>query len=103
MAEGSVVVFPVRYRIAPGLGTSDWNAVIEAFISEAIEGNDLQFGGGGSADLQHGIAEPHSTDAATEAQRAAVVAWLGRHPRVVEFEVGPLGDGDFPQPNGVET
>ena len=77
----SVIVFPIRYRIAPGL-------------SEAIEGNDLQFGGGGGGDWQQGIAEPHSTDAATEDQRQAVEEWLGRHPQVVEFSVGQLGHSD---------
>jgi uncharacterized protein YggL (DUF469 family) len=98
MACESVIVFPVRYRIVSGLSTQDRNAVIEAFITEAIEGNDLQFGGGGGGDWQSGIAEPHSTNAATEAQCRAVVAWLQQHPWVVEFAVGPLGDGEEAEP-----
>jgi uncharacterized protein YggL (DUF469 family) len=98
MAEASVVVFRVRYRIAAGLPMRDRNAVIETFIAEAIEGNDLQFGGGGGGDRQDGVAEPHTTNAATEAQRQAVEAWLRRHPQVVEFAVGPLGDGEEAEP-----
>jgi uncharacterized protein YggL (DUF469 family) len=85
-----VIVFEVRFRMAPRLSMRARNAVIEAFITEAIEGNDLQFGGGGGGQWWEGIAEPHSTLAATEAQRQAVEAWLAHHPRVVEFEVGPL-------------
>jgi uncharacterized protein YggL (DUF469 family) len=96
--SGSVIVFPVRYRIESGLSTRDRNAVIEAFITEAIEGNDLQFGGGGAGDWQRGVAESHSTNAATEAQRRAVEAWLRSHPRVTKFAVGPLGDGAEAEP-----
>jgi uncharacterized protein YggL (DUF469 family) len=96
-----LIVFTVRYRIDSGLGTQDRNAVIESFITEAIEGNDLQFGGGGGGNWQSGVAEPHSTTAATEAQRRAVEAWLQRHPRVVEFTVGLLArDGEADESAG---
>jgi uncharacterized protein YggL (DUF469 family) len=87
-------VFPVRYLIESGLRPQDRNTVIEAFIAEAIESNDLVFGGGGSGNWQRGIAEPYSKNDATEAQRQAVADWLRNHPRVVEFVVGPLGDGE---------
>lgn len=66
------------------------NAVIDAFITEAIERNDLQFGGGGGGYDQRGIAEPLSGNAVTESQRTAVEKWLGLQPHVIKFEVGPL-------------
>lgn len=99
MEEASVLVFRVKYLITPGLPIQERNAVIEAFIAEAIEGNDLQFGGGGRGDWQEGVAEPHTLDAATETQRQAVADWLSRQPWVLEFEVGPLGDGEETDPS----
>jgi uncharacterized protein YggL (DUF469 family) len=87
-------MFKVSYRIMSDLSIGDRNAVIQAFITEAIEGNNLQFGGGGGGDWQSGIAEPHSTNIATEAQRQAVEAWLQSQPRIVEFIVGPLREDE---------
>jgi uncharacterized protein YggL (DUF469 family) len=87
---GLLIIFRVSYRIESGLSIGERNAVIQAFATEAIEGNDLQFGGGGRGDWQSGIAEPHSTNTATEGQRRAVEGWLRSQPRVVEFVVGPL-------------
>jgi uncharacterized protein YggL (DUF469 family) len=92
--DGSLSIFPVNYRIESNVSIGERNAVIQSFITEAIEGNDLQFGGGGGGDWQSGIAEPHSTNAATEAQRQAVEMWLRSHPRVVEFVVGSLGEDE---------
>lgn len=92
--DGSLILFAVTYRIESGLSIADRNAVIQAFITEAIEGSDLQFGGGGWGDLQSGIAEPHSTNAATEAQRLAVEMWLRSQPRIVEFVVGSLREDE---------
>jgi uncharacterized protein YggL (DUF469 family) len=100
--NGAVIVFPVRYRIERGLNVQGRNAIIEAFVTEAIEGNDLRFGGGGAGDWESGIAEPHSTDAATEGQRQAVAAWLRGHPSVVEFVVGPLGIDEGAEPEAQE-
>lgn len=68
------------------------NRVLGEFIAEAIEANDLQFGGGGSEDIWEGIAEPQHRVEATEARRFVVAEWLEQHPQVLEFQVGPLSD-----------
>jgi uncharacterized protein YggL (DUF469 family) len=60
----------------------------DALIDEAIEANGLLFGG--SAD--GAVVEAAGPGSVTEAQRAAVEAWLEARPEVVSVKVGPLVD-----------
>ena len=69
------------------------NALLFAFLDEAIEADGLQFGGGGDGDGWSGFAAPDTRyGSATDEQRARVGAWLEARPEVGRVVVGPLRD-----------
>ena len=59
----------------------------DSFIAEAIEANQLFFGGGKS-----GFVVPDGRVSATEAHRQAVRSWLKSRPEVTSVVVGSLVD-----------
>jgi hypothetical protein len=84
--------FDVRFRISPNLDESSYNKLIDAFIEQAIEANDLMFGGGGRESEWGGFVTLDRRGSATEEHRQFVQRWLQNQPHVVEHQVGPLVD-----------
>jgi len=85
--------FELSFDIPEGLSIDDRNAVLDEFITDAIEANDLQFGGGGGGSTWSGYAildRPRGST--TEAQRQAVLKWLEENPKVSNVMVGELVD-----------
>ena len=69
------------------------DALLDAFLLEAVEARGLQFGGGGGRGTWSGFATAGAKGAtATEAHREAVRMWLERRPEVTVVRVGPLRD-----------
>jgi uncharacterized protein YggL (DUF469 family) len=60
----------------------------DALIFEAIEANGLLFGGSN----ERAVVDAAGRASVTEAQRAAVEAWLRARPEVASVRVGPLAD-----------
>lgn len=83
--------FEVGYACSEGLTDDACDAVFDRFILEAIEGNDLAFGGGGPRRVD-GFVTVWGRGSVTEAQREAVERWLAASPEVKRFEIGPPVD-----------
>jgi uncharacterized protein len=106
--EFAVQVIPIAFRMRE-LPVSGQNSLLDRFITEAIEANGLQFGGGGDGDIWSGFAEPVDCPGAISAnQRSAVDAWIASNPEIVEHFIGEITrdediaelqkhDPDFPQ------
>lgn len=89
----------VGFRFSDGLDIKARNDLIERFIEHAIEGNGLQFGGGGVAAEWDGVVvldEPKGT--VSKYHREAVEKWLVQEPQILEYYVSSKIDawyGDF--------
>ena len=69
------------------------NALLLAFLEEALEANGLQFGGGGDGSGWSGFAAPNARyGSATNEHRGKVRAWLEARPEVGTVGIGPLRD-----------
>ena len=69
------------------------DALLDAFLLEAVEAHGLLFGGGGGHGSWSGFAAAGAKGAsATEADREAVRAWLEGRPEVRAARIGPLRD-----------
>ena len=88
--------FHIQFTIPTELATDERNRLVDAFILQAIETNELQFGGGGPAHEWSGFAESgnESNDIVTESQRHAVIEWLRTHPPILQYSVSSLIDLD---------
>jgi uncharacterized protein YggL (DUF469 family) len=83
--------FKIVYQLNPKLSVAEQDEIGWAFIAEAIEKYGLCYNGGGRTFAQ-GFAIGKYPASASEVQRQAVADWLARHPSVLKFEVGPLGE-----------
>ena len=73
------------------MGINERNAFLDAFLSEAIEANGIQFGGGGTSDVWSGFAEPGGKLLTVSAeQRRMVQEWLSSRIEIQEFYVGEV-------------
>jgi uncharacterized protein YggL (DUF469 family) len=86
----------VRFRCADDISDHAFDAVIEAFISQAIEARSLMCGGGGQKPAWHVFVTVERRGSVTEAHRVAMQQWLTTRPEVDEFQVGPLVDAWSP-------
>ena len=84
--------FEVSFGLLADLAFEERNAVLDAFITEAIEANGLQFGGGGTTTWEGFIALDKPRGSATEDHRSVVTAWLEKNPKIVNVQVGELRD-----------
>lgn len=93
--------FHVGFQLDPGLSNSQLDQLHDRFIIEAIEGNSLSCGGGGSRTELHfyvlGSGPSHHLVSATEGQRAAVMDWLAanRDQGVIDFAASSLMDANY--------
>jgi uncharacterized protein len=79
--------FEVEFAFRQKLDRDQDDQFWDAFIIDAIESNNLTFGGG-----TQGFIVPEKRATATEAHRQIVHAWLLAQPEVASVVVGPLVD-----------
>jgi uncharacterized protein YggL (DUF469 family) len=90
--------FRVRFRIASALSCTERDRLLwDGWIIEAIEGNDLSFGGGGR-DVWDGLVTLSGHGSATEEHRQILSRWLAANPLVLEYTVFPLVDAWYGDP-----
>ena len=82
--------FSVSFTIAPALPDDDRYAVLDELL-EMIEGNGLQFGGGGHEDWQ-GVVTLDKRGSVTEQHRMEVRQWLDGHPQISDVVVNEITD-----------
>lgn len=93
--------FHVGFRLNPDLSAGQLEQMFDRFLMEAIEGNSLSCGGGGSlTEMSFYVmgSGPHRRQvSATEEQRQAVLSWLedNRANGVVDFAASPLMDANY--------
>jgi uncharacterized protein len=79
--------FEVSIRLQPGIPERGVDHFWDEFIRDAIEGNELIYGGGAN-----GFVVALGRRSATEAERERIRGWLASRPEVATFELGPLVD-----------
>ena len=67
--------FDVAWQLAEGINGEELDAFIDKFFSEAIQPNDLSFGGEGDA-LWHGLICTQKLGSCTEEHKINVEKWL---------------------------
>ena len=83
--------FNIQFNIKPELTDATKNNLIDRFLTEAIEANGLQFGGGG-LDIWEGFACLDGRGTATDQHRELVRSWLNGTPEITEFHISELVD-----------
>jgi uncharacterized protein len=92
LAEFKQMGFEVKYRPQAGLAASALEALLDRFILQAIEANDLSCGGGGGPEEWDFIVCANGRRSSTDADRQRVREWLERQPEVISVVVGHLQD-----------
>jgi uncharacterized protein len=87
VAEFQELGFGVSFRLRDGLSEKELVRFWDAFILDAIERNDLAFGGG-----TDGFVCAWSRGSASDLHRELVRIWLTTRSEVVSAQVGPLVD-----------
>lgn len=85
--------FEVSITLKPNLGIDDLDRFLDEFILDAIEENDLAFGGG----TDYGFITTWKRGSASEAHRTIVENWLNQRQEVVSVTLGPLVDAWYPE------
>lgn len=84
--------FEVRFRAVEDISDEAFDAVVDAFIRQAIEANGLLCGGGGKRPEWEVFVTLDRRGSTTEAHRQAVQRWLATHPEVATTQIGPFVD-----------
>ncbi|WP_324741153.1 50S ribosome-binding protein YggL [Pseudomonas veronii] len=85
--------FELNLDFNEGLSEEAIDAFLEAFIKEAMEANGLGYVGGDD----YGLVCLQKRGSVSEAQRAAVDAWLKTRSELTKAEVSPLLDVWYPE------
>jgi len=93
LGEFQQLGFEVSITLKPDLGIDALDRLLDEFILDAIEKNELAFGGG----TDGGFITTWKRGSASEAHRAAVENWLSHRPEVVSVTLGPLVDAWYPE------
>jgi uncharacterized protein len=88
--------FEVRFRVADNLSHDAFDAVVDAFISQAIEAHGLLCGGGGKNPEWNVFVTREGRGSGTEEHRQAIERWLASRPEVKTVQIGPLVDAWYP-------
>jgi len=88
--------FEARFRVADNLSPDAFDAVVDAFISEAIEAHGLVCGGGGKKPEWKVFVTREGWGSATEEHRQVMATWLVARPEVKTVQIGPLVDAWYP-------
>jgi uncharacterized protein YggL (DUF469 family) len=86
--------FSAECRLRSGLSIADFNRFTDEFIAQAIESQQLVFGGGGSANRGWSgvVCRDASHDSTTDGDKAAVHHWLEQRPEVESFRLSDFWD-----------
>ena len=95
IGEFQVMGFSVEMNIDPTLSAEQSDSLFDDFIWTAIEGNGLSCGGGGTKSSWRVFVVPEKRSA-TEADRAAVQAWLHAQAGIQSSSVSALEDAQYP-------
>lgn len=93
LGEFQQLGFEVSITLKPDLGIDNLDCFLDEFILDAIEKNDLAFGGG----INCGFISTWKRSSASEAHRAIIQNWLNRRQEVVSVAIGPLVDAWRPE------
>ena len=88
LGEFQELGFDVSFALGDGLSEAGIERFWDAFILEAIETNNLAFGGGGN----DGFITAWGRGSATDAHRQVVLKWLTSRPEVSSAQAGQLVD-----------
>ena len=91
--------FEVRFQVADNLSHEAFDAVVDAFISQAIEAYGLVCGGGGKNPEWTVFVTRDGRGSVTEVHRQAIERWLTARPEVNAMQSGPLVDAWYPTYN----
>jgi len=84
--------FKLNFTIGADLDPTTRDQVIDDFIYEAVEANNLSFGGGGKDNKWDGFITKLKKGSATEEDQKAVGKWLESNAAVEEYIMGELVD-----------
>ena len=84
--------FQVSFDLQKGLTVSEHHTIVDDFITQAIEKNSLQFGGGGDIHWQGFIVLNKSCGSVSMQHRDIVQKWLENNPKIISIYVGELRD-----------
>ena len=88
--------FEVRFQVADNLSHDAFDAMVDAFISQAIEAHGLVCGGGGKNPAWNVFVTCEGRGSLTEEHRQAIARWLAARPEVNAVRLGPLVDAWYP-------
>jgi uncharacterized protein YggL (DUF469 family) len=92
IGEFKELCFELHADLTPGLDEFELIALLNRLVA-VIEDRQLVFGGGaGHDDKLDGVVSRNGRGSATEADRAAIAAFIENDPVVTRPEVGPLRD-----------
>lgn len=85
--------FHVGLKFSSGMDSTSQDDLIDRFIEEAIENNELMFGGGGfEGEFSGFVTADSSRGSVTEGQREAVQKWLTTDDSISGYYVSSLMD-----------
>ena len=94
--EFKVQGFEVDMTFVDSISDDDMNNFFDDFLGNAVEANELVFGGGGSKEGFSGFVVPSARYAsATEENRKALSEWLGNNKFITEHSLSDLMDANF--------
>jgi uncharacterized protein YggL (DUF469 family) len=88
--------FEVRFLVADNLSNDAFDAVVDAFISQAIEAHGLLCGGGGKNPEWNVFVTREGRGSVTEGHRQVIETWLAARPEVQAVQIGPLVNAWYP-------
>lgn len=93
LGEFQQLGFEVSITLKHNLGIDDLDRFLDEFILDAIEKNDLAFGGGTGC----GFITTWKRGSVSETHRAIIENWLSQRQEVVSVTLGPLVDAWHPE------
>jgi uncharacterized protein len=84
--------FEVSFKGTSTLSEQEQAGLLWDFVEQAIEGNDLEAGGGGSNEMCLYVTSAKRNRSATADQCEMVHKWLATDKRIASFEIGELTD-----------
>jgi uncharacterized protein YggL (DUF469 family) len=86
----------VHFQVVDNLSHDAFDAVVDAFISQAIEAHGLMCGGGGKNPDWNVFVTRGRRGSVTEEHRQAIERWLATRPEINAVHIGPLVDAWYP-------
>ena len=93
LGEFQQLGFEVSIALKPDLGIEALDRFLDEFIVDAIETNELAFGGG----TDGGFITAWDRRSTSDTHRTIVKNWLSQRQEVVSVSLGPLVDAWYPE------